>query len=461
MNTIKFIDLFAGIGGLRSGFEQAFKSLDIKTECVMTSEIKEHAIEVLKENYSHGKFVGDITKVQNEDIPDFDFLLAGFPCQAFSSAGKRLGFLDTRGTLFFEVERIIKSKQPYGFLLENVEGLVNHDKEDKTRPIGRTLETILESLRTLGYKVSWEVLDSQDFNVPQSRKRIFIIGTKDTKISLKNFPPIKAKLKDVLDHGLETIDSTFTRALLSHYSIKDILGKSIKDKRGGKNNIHSWDIELKGAVTTEQKELLNALLKARRNKKWADIIGIKWMDGMPLTLQQIETFYQHSHLESMLEDLVQKGYLKFEHPKDVLNGSNVRTPRTDLPKGYNIVAGKLSFEFSAILDPNSIAPTIVATDVNKLGVVDGEGIRQLTEKECARLFGFSDDFVFGLEKKEQIFDLLGNTVVINVAKAVSERLSNAYLGNPKDYFVDENNEVDSAPLKEYDLFTYKEYIASK
>lgn len=194
-----------------------------------------------------------------------------------------------------------------------------------------------------------------------------------------------------------------------------------------KFNLYSWDLELKGPVTKEQKELLNALMKARRNKKWASIIGIKWMDGMPLTLQQIETFYEHPQLEELLEDLVQKGYLKFEHPKDILTNRNVRTPRTDLPKGYNIVAGKLSFEFSAILDPNSIAPTIVATDVNKLGVVDGQGIRQLTTTECARLFGFSDNFQFDVNKKEEVFDLLGNTIVITVAKAISERLASAYL----------------------------------
>src|SRR5690625_3033926 len=121
---IKFIDLFAGMGGLRLGFEQAFNKLGFETSCVLTSEIKTHAIEALEHNFNHGMLVGDITKVESEDIPNFDFLLAGFPCQAFSTAGKGLGFLDTRGTLFFEVERILRDKKPYGFILENVEGLI-------------------------------------------------------------------------------------------------------------------------------------------------------------------------------------------------------------------------------------------------------------------------------------------------------------------------------------------------
>ena len=138
------------MGGLRIGFENAFKSRGFQTECVMTSEIKNHAIEALKYNFEHHKFVGDITKVNEKDIEDFDFLLAGFPCQPFSSAGNRLGFDDTRGTLFFDVARILKEKKPYGFLLENVEGLVNHDK-------GKTLETILNVLKELDYKVNWKI----------------------------------------------------------------------------------------------------------------------------------------------------------------------------------------------------------------------------------------------------------------------------------------------------------------
>ena len=129
MKTVKFIDLFAGIGGLRTGFEKAFANAGIDSECVLSSEIKPYAIKVLKDNYKHGKFVGDITKVDSSEIPSFDFLLAGFPCQAFSHAGKRLGFTDTRGTLFFEVERILREKKPYGFILENVDGLITHDSQ--------------------------------------------------------------------------------------------------------------------------------------------------------------------------------------------------------------------------------------------------------------------------------------------------------------------------------------------
>ena len=116
------------------------------SKCVFTSEIKEYAVQILKQNHPKEKINGDICKISSDEIPDFDFLLAGFPCQPFSYAGKRLGFSDTRGTLFFEVERILKDKKPFGFILENVEGLVNHDKENKQDEIGRTLRTILNHL---------------------------------------------------------------------------------------------------------------------------------------------------------------------------------------------------------------------------------------------------------------------------------------------------------------------------
>mgnify|MGYP000835456607 FL=1 len=430
---IRFIDLFAGIGGIRKGLELAAEERGLETTCVFTSEIKPAAIEVLKQNHPAEKIYGDITKVSVEEIPDFDILLAGFPCQAFSSAGKRLGFMDTRGTLFFDVERILSAKKPVGFLLENVEGLINHDKVDKTKKIGRTLETILSSLVNLGYKVEWTCLNSRYFGLPQERKRVYIAGTLIDKPSLSGFSVQESLLTNVLEQGKPTVQSSFIDALLRTYPLDQLYGKSIKDKRGGENNIHSWDIGLKGYVTDGQKALLNQLFKERRKKKWAEEFGIDWMDGMPLTLQQISTFNDSPNLQEMLEDLVSKGYLKKEHPKklvrEILLDGNVKTYRVqdpNLPLGYNIVSGKLSFEINKILSPDDVAPTLVAMDMQKLFVIDNGGLRTLTLREGLRLFGYPDDYKFDIPVKEG-YDLLGNTVAVPVIKAVAERLLDIYL----------------------------------
>ena len=420
---VKFVDLFAGMGGIRKGFELACESMKLESECVFTSEIKPHAVEILKQNNSCEKIHGDITKINEKDIPDFDFLLAGFPCQAFSSAGKRLGFLDTRGTLYFEVERILKEKKPKGFILENVEGLVTHDRKDKKTPIGQTLSTILQSLENLGYKVKWKVLNSKYFGVAQERKRIYIIGT-DRKKPDMNFQVGKVKkIKEILESGLPTVNSKIVSLLLSHFSAEELQGKAIKDKRGGKDNIHSWDIELKGKVTNSQKELLNKLLTERRKKKWAYEYGIEWMDGMPLTKEHIKTFYDVKNLEEILEDLVNKGYLKKEYPKRKIAGKRVQD--TNLPIGYNIVTGKMSFEINKILNPESIAPTLVAMDMRGLFVVDGKGLRNLSLREGLRLFGYPEDFKFEIEKSLG-YDLLGNTVVVPAIEEVSKRVLKIY-----------------------------------
>jgi DNA (cytosine-5)-methyltransferase 1 len=430
-NKIKFIDLFAGLGGIRLGFENVFKGIGYETECVMTSEIKPYAVKTLKHNFKHDFLAGDIFEIRNEFIPDFDFLLGGFPCQPFSAGGKRQGFLDTRGTLFFEIERILRDKKPYGFILENVEGLVKHDLENKSDEIGRTLSTILHTLENdLGYNVSWRVFDSIEFGLPQSRKRIFIVGTKDQKVELNGNEPKFAKLESILEKGLEPLKSDFVDKLLSHFEIEDLYGKSIKDKRGGDNNIHSWDIGIKGEVTDEQCKLLNKLFKERRKKQWAIEIGIDWMDGMALTLGQINTFIDKpkSELESMLDDLVKKGYLKFEHPKKLVKeqtANGVKTYRdydTTKPKGYNIVTGKLSFEINKILDPNDIAPTLVATDVSRLAVPDGNGLRRLTIREGLRLFGYPEWYEIPT-KEYDAFDLLGNTVAVPVVEFVTSRIA--------------------------------------
>lgn len=434
-DSIRFIDLFAGLGGIRLGFENAFKAVGIDTECVMTSEIKPYAVKTLQRNFKHNFLAGDIFDIKNEFIPDFDFLLGGFPCQPFSAGGKRQGFLDTRGTLFFEIERILRDKRPMGFILENVEGLVKHDLEHKDDQIGRTLKTILYTLEEdLGYKTSWKVFDSLDFGLPQSRKRIFIVGTRDIEIELDGNEPKRANLDSILEKNLPTLQSNFIDKLLSHFSIEDLYGKSIKDKRGGENNIHSWDIELKGSVSKTQANVLNELFKQRRKKQWAEEIGIDWMDGMPLTLEQIRTFVAlpNSELQVMLDDLVTKGYLKFEHPKKLVrfqNGnssSSLREFDTNKPKGYNIVSGKLSFEINKVLNPKAIAPTLVATDVSRLAVPDGKGLRRLTIREGLRLFGYPEWYEIPT-KEHDAFDLLGNTVAVPVVEFVAARLAEVYV----------------------------------
>lgn len=429
-SKIRFIDLFAGLGGIRLGFENIFNSNGFETECVMTSEIKPYAIKTLQHNFKHDYLAGDIFEIRNEFIPDFDFLLGGFPCQPFSASGKRQGFMDTRGTLFFEIERILRAKKPYGFVLENVEGLVKHDLANKNDEIGRTLSTILYTLEhDLGYKVSWKVFDSLEFGLPQSRKRIFIVGTLNDKIDLTGNRPVLKKLDSILDKGLPTLKSKFVEKLLSHFELSDLYGKSIKDKRGGDNNIHSWDIGLKGEVSKEQCILLNKLFKERRKKQWAMEIGIDWMDGMTLTLEQINTFIKKpkEELKNMLDDLVNKGYLKFEHPKKLVTEStkdgikSYREYDETKPKGYNIVTGKLSFEINKILDPNDIAPTLVATDVSRLAVPDGTGLRRLTIREGLRLFGYPEWYEIPI-KEYDAFDLLGNTVAIPVVEFVASRI---------------------------------------
>lgn len=419
---LRFIDLFAGIGGIRLGLEQAARELGFDTECMMTSEIKPAAIKVLRQNHPQESICGDVTQIDTKNIPDFDILCAGFPCQAFSYAGKRMGFEDTRGTLFFEVARILRDKRPKGFILENVEGLVTHDG-------GKTFNVILETLHTLHYKVSYKVLNSKDFGVPQERKRIYIVGTKNNKVNLDNFTLIHNPVETILEQGFPLSHTKFVNNLLRFYPAQALYGKKIKDKRGGEDNIHSWDLEMKGHITTEQKDLLNHILHERRKHKWAEIYNIDWMDGMPLTIDMIRQFYDAPDLENMLHDLVSKGYLVYESPKKVVvrtsSTGNVRSRERDetLPKGFNIVAGKLSFEVSEILDPNGCAPTLVAMDMHRIHVVDGEGLRQLTLMEGKRLFGYPDSYKLDVSIKEG-YDLLGNTVVVPVIKAVATKLLN-------------------------------------
>lgn len=193
MRINTFFSTFTGIGGFEKGIEQAHVNIS-KTKrvqqrgisqdsannqqefvgmeqptCVGFSEIDKYAIQTYQSHYPEHRNYGDITKINTDELPDFDLLVGGFPCQSFSIAGKRKGFEDTRGTMFFELARILQAKQPRLFIFENVKGLLSHDK-------GNTFKTIIATIDELGYDVQWQVLNSKNFGVPQNRERVYIIG---------------------------------------------------------------------------------------------------------------------------------------------------------------------------------------------------------------------------------------------------------------------------------------------
>lgn len=207
---IKYIDLFCGIGGFRYAVERACDNLNIDTECVFSSDIDKYAQDAYEANFGE-RPAGDITKIKEDSIPQFDLLLGGFPCQAFSICGLQKGFSDTtRGTLFFDIARILKEKNPQAFVLENVKNLASHDG-------GKTLKTIIEVLRDeLGYHVDYKLLNALDFGLPQKRERIIIIGSKKPFVMDWNF---NIKEKKTLEKILEkNVDK-------KHYASAEIVKK--------------------------------------------------------------------------------------------------------------------------------------------------------------------------------------------------------------------------------------------
>lgn len=231
---LKMIDLFAGIGGIRIAFEEN------GVKCVKSSEIDERARETYVKNF-HDEPLGDIMKIEPEELPDYDILAGGFPCQPFSLAGLRKGFEDTRGTLFFEVVRLLKYKKPKAFFLENVEGIVNHDN-------GNTILVIEKTLSELGYVFQWKVMNACDYGVPQNRKRWYCVGfRKDLAIGFnecdKNCEKIyKFPEKEKLNFKVDDI----VKPIGSHdYDVSDICKKNIlsflpkfqQNKRFDENNL--------------------------------------------------------------------------------------------------------------------------------------------------------------------------------------------------------------------------------
>lgn len=238
---MKYLSLFTGIGGFELGIQQAYEvynrpqskkgsktyadkrkpagkpKFNTGPVCVGYSEIDKYAVQIYQKQFPHHENYGDITKIKANKLPDFDLLVGGFPCQSFSIAGHRKGFADTRGTLFFDIARILKFKKPRNFVLENVKGLLNHEN-------GSTFRTIITTLTDLGYDCEWQVLNSKDFGVPQNRERVFIVGHLRGKSRPKVFPFFAdAGVFDETNEAEKTQSQTYT-------------AKTIRTKQGGRSD---------------------------------------------------------------------------------------------------------------------------------------------------------------------------------------------------------------------------------
>lgn len=407
---INYIDLFAGVGGIRLGVGKALSQNGIEARCVLSSEINERACETYQLNFGEHPS-GDVKLI--EEVEPFDLLLGGFPCQPFSYAGKRKGFGDTRGTLFFEIERLLEKYRPKAFLLENVRGLYTHDG-------GRTFNTIMEKLHSLGYGTFDLLQNSSNFGVPQNRVRLYIVGilgaspkmTLSTDLGSSDSHKYKqasqelllfeekpvCRVGDILEPVVDEkyyCSEAFQQML--HNAVGDNLellhGYRLIDYRGGQS-LHSWELGMKGKCTDAEIRFMNALILNRRKP----VFG-KEQDGKKLTLEQIKTFYTDSDIEDVISSLLEKRYLQVKDGK------------------YNPVCGNMSFEVFKFLDPDSIAVTLTSSDANRLGVIQNNRARHVTPRECARLQGFPDSFV--LHPSDSCsYKQFGNSVSVPVIHAV-------------------------------------------
>jgi DNA (cytosine-5)-methyltransferase 1 len=346
--------------------------------------------------------------VENEPVYNFEVEndnsyvienIIGHNCQPFSSAGQKKGFSDKRGGMIFKIIDICKYHKPSYILLENVNNLKKLFEE-------------------IGYFVNYKKLNSNNFGCPQSRERVYIVCTKD---KVFDFEKIKYKekvnLESIIDYSNITsnLDPRFSKKILELHKENSIYGSKLGDKRGGENNIHSWDLGLNGKLSKDEKLLINEIMLQRRKKHWAINKNIVWMDGMPLTYEEIQTFHKSDNLKKMLDNLVNMNYLRLEKPKDLINGK--REYKEDAEEGYNICKGKLSFPISKILDPNDISPTLTATDANKLAVIINENtIRNLSSKEMKKICGFPDNFI--VPEHVNYADLFGNMATPPVIKEI-------------------------------------------
>ena len=410
---IRFFDIFAGIGGFRSGLERAGGF-----ECVGYCEIDKYAKKAYEALYDTSKevYYDDARKIDTDRMPDFDLICGGFPCQSYSVAGLRRGFNDPRGTLFFEIARIAAAKRPKYLLLENVPGLLSHDK-------GRTFATILGTLDDLGYDVAWQVLNSADFGVPQSRKRVFIIGFLRAKCSGKVLSFTDTNPKTLIKRipgregcrvyspaGLSITLTGTAGGFGGKSGLYEILGLPIKSLTKTGYQI---------AVPGDSIDCAYADMNSRRGRVGHDIAhtvtpsatqgfySMKCIDMNPdpditdlarcITARQDSGIGHHKGENS--------GALIMEQPIPVL------TPAKE----------KVRQQGRRFKEPDDPMFTITVTDRN--GVMYNGLIRKLMPLECWRLQGFTDEQFHKAKaagiSNAQLYKQAGNAVTVNVIEALA------------------------------------------
>jgi DNA (cytosine-5)-methyltransferase 1 len=278
METINYIDLCCGIGGFRVALNRFQQQSDGKYQfnCVLSADIKTDALKTYNLNFNEKNPKLNIFDIN--EIPPFDLLCAGFPCQPFSTAGNKKGFNDDRGGIIFKIIDICKTYQPKTVILENVSNLI-------TLEGGRPLQRICDEFQQIGYGVSYKKLSSCDFGVPQNRERVFIVCSLNQAVDLEKIEVMRpmVTLASVIDTEAKytDIEPRFASKMLEIHSETPIYGYKMQDKRGGGNNIHSWDIGVNGQISNDERQLMNTIMTERRKKHWAEKRASRGWTGCP------------------------------------------------------------------------------------------------------------------------------------------------------------------------------------
>lgn len=403
---MRYFSLFSGIGGFELGIAKAMPN----AECVGFSEIDKDAVRIYKSHFPKHENFGDITKIKGKELPDFDLLCGGFPCQSFSIAGKRKGFDDTRGTLFFDICRILKAKQPRLVLLENVKGLLSHDQ-------GRTFITIIAALDGLGYDCQWQVLNSKDFGVPQNRERILIVGHLRGSRRPKIFP-----------FG-ESYGSNVPQDLRKS---ENILGTISTRNQGPQCNFDGGSTLV--SIGTLRSHKNDKGFRSMKSGLSPAICARARQDGDGQPVVWIKEATKLGYAEASVGDSINLSVPNSKTRRGRVGKGVAQTLDTGMQQ-YTIVQKARGFNKGGVMN---VAPTLGSSSWQHNNHLNNQlgGVRRLTPIECERLQGFPDDwtrygvwhgFYQGPAKTINISDTqrykcLGNAVTTNVIAAVVGRM---------------------------------------